>query len=67
MLPGEVPRAKADLASRVDKVRQALREKDEQVNLGASRVTLKGQGHPPDRGDQGDPVADRQHRSSDTP
>ncbi len=44
LLPGEVPKAKGDLSARVEKVRQALREKDEQVNLDASRVTLKGKG-----------------------
>ena len=37
-------RKKKDLAERIERVRTALREKDEQTNLGASKVTLKGKG-----------------------
>jgi len=44
LLPDKVDKAKKDLGERVEKVRQALREKDEQTNLGASKVTLKGKG-----------------------
>jgi len=43
LLPTAVDPKKADLAARVEKVRAALREKDEPTNLGASRVTLKAQ------------------------
>ncbi len=44
LLPAGVDKSKAEVAQRLEKVRQALREKDEQVNLGASKVTLKGKG-----------------------
>jgi len=44
LLPDKVDKAKKDLGERVEKVRQSLRVKDEQTNLGASKVTLKGKG-----------------------
>jgi len=44
LLPTAVDAKKADLAERVERVRTSLREKDEQTNLGASRVTIQGQG-----------------------
>jgi hypothetical protein len=44
LLPSVVDKAKKDLAERVERVRSTLREKEEQTNLGASKVTLKGKG-----------------------
>jgi len=44
LLPGAPDKANKDLVERIEKVRQALREKDDQTNLGASKVTLKGKG-----------------------
>jgi hypothetical protein len=44
LLPASVARGKADLAERVERVRSALREKEDQSNLGPSRITLKGKG-----------------------
>ncbi len=44
LLPTGADKAKADLAERLERVRASLREKDEQTNLGASRVTIKGKG-----------------------
>ena len=44
LLPTSVDAKKKDLAERVERVKAALREKDEQTNLGASKVTLKGKG-----------------------
>src|SRR3954447_10323595 len=40
LLPSDVGKAKKDLAERVERVRSALREKEEQTNLGASKITL---------------------------
>ncbi len=42
LLPSGVDKKKVDLSDRVERVRAALREKEEQVNLDASKVTLKG-------------------------
>ena len=44
LLPAAVDKKKADLSERVERVRDALQEKESQVNLGASKVTLKGTG-----------------------
>jgi hypothetical protein len=44
LLPGAVDKSKKDLAERVERIRSALREKEEQTNLGASKITLKGKG-----------------------
>jgi hypothetical protein len=44
MLPNAVDKKKADLSERVERVRTALREKEEQTNLGASKVTIQGKG-----------------------
>lgn len=44
LLPADVKPAKADLVERIDRVRKALQERDENVNLGPSKVTLKGTG-----------------------
>ena len=44
LLPATADKAKADLIERLDRVKKTLQEKDEQTNLGASRITLKGQG-----------------------
>lgn len=42
LLPAAVDKSKKDLSERVERVRSTLREKEEQTNLGASRITLKG-------------------------
>ncbi len=44
LLPDSVDPKKKDLAERVERVKTALREKEEQTNLGASKVTIKGKG-----------------------
>jgi hypothetical protein len=44
LLPSGVDPKKKDLAERIERIRTTLREKDEQTNLGASKVTLKGKG-----------------------
>ena len=44
LLPDKVDKARKDQAERVERVRSALREKDEKVNLGPSIVTLQGKG-----------------------
>ena len=44
LLPVQVDGSKKDLSERLGRVRAALIEKDEATNLGASIVTLKGQG-----------------------
>src|SRR4051812_38859449 len=43
-LPAAGDANKPDLTQRLERVRDALRQKEEVTNLGASRVTLKGQG-----------------------
>jgi hypothetical protein len=43
-LPTAVDKKKTDLSERVERVRTTLREKEEQVNLGPSKITLKGTG-----------------------
>ena len=42
LLPTAVDKKKPDLLERVERVRTALREKDEPTNLGPSKITLKG-------------------------
>ncbi len=42
LLPTAVDKKKTDLAERVERIRTTLREKDEQVNFGPSKITLKG-------------------------
>ena len=44
LLPASVDKKEADLADRIERVRTTLRAKEEQTNLGASKVTLKGKG-----------------------
>jgi hypothetical protein len=44
LLPTAIDKKKTDLAERVERVRTTLREKDEQVNLGPSKITLKATG-----------------------
>ena len=44
LLPGSVDAKKKDLSERVERVRATLREKEEQINLGASKVTLHAKG-----------------------
>ena len=43
------------------KVREALAKAEENINLGASKVTIKAEGHPPHRGDPAPPDAVGQH------
>lgn len=43
-LPDAADASKPDLTQRLERVREALRQKEEVTNLGASKVTLKGQG-----------------------
>jgi hypothetical protein len=42
LLPSGVDPKKKDLAERIERIRTTLQEKDENANLGASKVTLKG-------------------------
>ena len=44
LLPAVVDPKKKDLVERVERVRSSLQAKEEQTNLGASKVTLKGKG-----------------------
>jgi len=44
LLPTVIDKKKTDLNERVERVRAALLEKDEKINLGASKITLKGNG-----------------------
>ncbi|WP_435019403.1 hypothetical protein TA3x_001277 [Tundrisphaera sp. TA3] len=43
-LPAAGDASRPDLTERLERIRDALRQKEEVTNLGASRVTLKGQG-----------------------
>jgi hypothetical protein len=44
LLPASVDAKKKDLIERIERIKTSLREKEEQTNLGASKVTLKGKG-----------------------
>lgn len=43
LLPASVDKKKLDLAERVERVRKVLQEKEENINLGASKVTIQGE------------------------
>ncbi len=44
LLPTKVDKAKTDLVERLERVRSSIAAKDEQTNLGASKITLKATG-----------------------